>query len=122
MKRCIALILIALLTLSLCACGNQTKKVERMLVQGSWTRQFDALGTNCTIIYTFEENNSALIVSQIGNSEFTNEASYSVKEDRIILAYDSGDVFDIFYEYENGNLKLHMVGSEGDVFPLIHTP
>ena len=122
MKRCIALILIALLTLSLCACGNQTKKVERMLVQGSRTRQFDALGTNCTIIYTFEENNSALIVSQIGNSEFTNEASYSVKEDRIILAYDSGDVFDIFYEYENGNLKLHMVGSEGDVFPLIHTP
>ena len=55
MKKIIALILVAMMCLSLCACGGNDDNIKDAL-QGSWIARWTAMGQSISRYYTFKGN------------------------------------------------------------------
>ena len=119
MKKAISVLLVALTVFCLTACIG-TSKVETELKKGVWTREFTALGVDCSQTYSFKDDGKVEIAALIGSSSSSETGVYTVEENKIVVTYDSGETFDIDYIYEDGNLELIIRSDSGDTWELVH--
>ena len=114
MKKAFCIILLVVLLLSLTACGNQTGMLTA-LKDGVWTRKSVILGTVFIKTYDFGNDGHVDMASTTGGKTSYTSATYEVQADKIVLTYDDGEIMNIEYTYENGNLELFLVSDSGDI-------
>ena len=99
MKKLTALFLVVVMCLSLCACGDQTKAIDKKL-QGTWE---DSNG----VIYIFEEGRFSCEAKLLGISLGIQEGDYEITDRSIALYFDNGADSLLEYTYADKELSLH---------------
>ena len=89
MKKLIALLLVAVMCLSLSACGRKEDEIRNAL-QGSWVAEWTVAGKNVSRYYTFKgERYTTGGVTFFGNLG-TGRGSFEINESTIKLITDDG--------------------------------
>ncbi len=99
MKKLVAFLLVTVMCLSLCACGDQTKAVDKQL-QGTWE---DSTG----VIYTFAEGRFTCEAKLFGVSLGVREGDYEITDRSVALYFDNGADELLEYTYAEKELTLH---------------
>ena len=119
MKKMLAMILALCMLLSLCACGDNSDMMKE-LKTGTWTRNFDVMGTAFSETFSFKNEGEYVCASLIGGDSGTTEyGTYVVTDTTIDMTSESGETRSIYYTFEDGYLELTMRGGAGE-WQLIH--
>ena len=108
MKKIITLILVAIMCLSLVACGSNEDNINDAL-QGSWVASWTAMGQNISRYYTFKGNTYTTGGVAILGELDTKTGTFEIKDSTIKLIPDDGSEsseLDFTYNEKTGELTL----------------
>ena len=112
MKKIICILLI--LTLSICACGNNGKNLESEVKEFLISEWMFFINDECYSIEFFEDNTFKLLIEN-ETEQITDEGKYSIKKGVIVCTYSSNDeVVEIPYTIENGGMFLDAYTAFGE--------
>lgn len=122
MRKVFSLLLVLVICLGMCTCGNSAEEVKENLVDGSWVQESTQDDGSSRRTYTFSYDGTfhdffrRLDVTVNINRTGT----YVIKSDKIILCYNDhpSDEY-IYYTYTNGQLVLYREVN-GEKIPLNH--
>lgn len=117
MKKVLALLMVALFALSLCACGAPT--VQEAINGSAWEM---SIPYQSYVISTRLEFNDGVVVSQVSVEGLSStldpeEGTYVVNDDGTISIHwnDEGNDVTYYYKYENEILRLSIDEDWGDM-------
>lgn len=102
MKKLVAVLLVVVMLLSLCACGADTGEVNAAL-QGTWRGVTGAVTTQ----YKFGDGKFESSVVAAGISMGGNAGTYEITGSKIMLRFNDGRTDKIPYKFKNGTLTLN---------------
>lgn len=108
MKKPIALLLVMVICLSLCACGGNQEEVKNAL-QGTWTAKWTYAGTQISRYYTFKGNTYTTGGVAIFGEVQTETGTFEVMDTCIRLTPDDGSSaieLDYTYNEKTGIVSL----------------
>ncbi len=106
MKKIVAVILVFVMALGLCACGV-SPKIEEKLKTDKWAYQNTALGVSFIQVYEFLDDGEYVntMLTENGSAVDSN-GTYKIKKDKIVLRNEDGDEFVFNYQYADDKLTL----------------
>lgn len=125
MKKALSIIMVFVLSLSLCACGasKSPEKVKEALTDGSWVQESTWASGSSRRTYTFSYDGSFQdYFKRLDGIDlsFSRKGTYVIEDDKIILCYDdqASDEY-LYYSYTNGELVLQRE-VDGEKITLTH--
>ena len=106
MKKILAVILVLVMALGLCACGV-SPKIEEQLKTDKWAYKSTTLGVTFIQVYEFLDDGEYVntMLTENGSAVDSN-GTYKIKSDKIVLLNEDGDEFVFNYQYTDDKLTL----------------
>ncbi|MGN0503567.1 MAG: hypothetical protein ACI4HJ_00800 [Ruminococcus sp.] len=104
MKKLLALLMVLVLGISLCACStdNTPEKVEALL-QGDW---ISTLSDSVEATYTFSNGSVSCATKAMGIELAPNTGTYEITDSHIIITWSNSNTVEFNYTIENDELSI----------------
>lgn len=104
MKRLLALLMVLVLGISLCACStdNSTEKAE-VLLQGDWIA---TPSDSVEATYTFSNGSVSCATKAMGIELAPNTGTYEITDSQIIITWSESNTVEFNYTIENDELSI----------------